>query len=75
MKNLKVYDPYPEKSFTKATVARLKQKHTELNGSVDIETVAANHINKFPTAESAFTDDFRLLPKFAPTDTLEYLKN
>ena len=75
MKNLKIYDPDPEKSFTKAKVARLKQEHTDSNVSVDIETVATNHINKFPTADSAFTNDFRLLPKFVPTDTLEHLKN
>ena len=62
MKNLKVYDPDPEKSFTKAKVARLKQEHTHLNVSVDIETVATNHISKFPTADSAFTNDFSLLP-------------
>ena len=75
MKNLKIYDPDPEKSFTKAKVARLKQKHTDSSVPVDIETVATNHINKFPTADSAFTDDFSLLPKFVPTDTLEHLKN
>ena len=54
----------------------MKQVHTDLlNVSVNIETVATNHINKFPTADSAFTNDFCLLPKFVPTDTLQHLKN
>ena len=75
MRNLKIYDPDPEKSFTKAKVARLKQEHTDRNVSVDIENVATNHIDKFPTGDSAFTNDFSLLPKFVPTDTLEHLKN
>ena len=74
MKNLKVYDPDPEKSFTKAKVAMLKQEQTEHN-LPDIENVATNHLNKFPTADSAFTNDFSLLPKFVPTDTLKHLKN
>ena len=59
MKNLKIFDPDPEKNFTKAKVAR--QEHTDLILSVDIETVATNHIYKFPTADSAFTNDFSLL--------------
>ena len=75
IKNLKIYDPDPEKSFTKAKVARLKQENTDLNVSVDIETIATNNINKFPTADSPFTNDFSLLPNFVPTDTLEHLKN
>ena len=55
----------------------MKQEHTDiLNVSVDIETVATNHINKFPTADSALTNNFSLLPKFVlMTDTLEHLKN
>ena len=70
MKNLKIYNRDSEKSFfTKAKVARLKQEHTEANVPVDIETVGTDHINKFPTADSAFSNDFSLLPKFVPTDT------
>ena len=42
MKNLKLYDPNPEKSFAEAKIARLKQEHTVLNVPVDIETVATN---------------------------------
>ena len=54
----------------------MKQEHSDLlNVSDDIETATTNHNNKFPTADSAFTNDFSLLPKFVPTDTLEHLEN
>ena len=36
---------------------------------------AANHFKNFPTVDSAFADDFTVLPTFVPTDTLEHLKN
>ena len=54
-----------------------QEHHTDLsNVSVDVGAVATNHINKFPNADSAFTNDFSLLPKFVlMTDTLEHLKN
>ena len=35
----------------------------------------ANHFKNFPTVDSAFGDDFTVLPMFVPTDTLEHLKN
>lgn len=75
MKNLKIWKSDPEKSFTKAKIAKLKQEHTDLNVPVDIETVATNQIKKFPTADLTFTKDFSLLPKFVPINTLEHLKN
>ena len=60
MKKLKIYDPEPEKTFTKAKVARLKQEHTDLNVSGDIETCATNHIDIFPTADSASMKKLRM---------------
>ena len=36
---------------------------------------ASNHFKNFPTVDSAFVDDFTVLPTFVPTDTLEHLKN
>ena len=36
---------------------------------------ATNHFKNFPTVDSAFADDFTVLPTFVPTDTLEHLKN
>ena len=35
---------------------------------------AANHFKNFPTVDSAFVDDFTVLPTFVPTYTLEHLK-
>ena len=36
--NLKIYDPDPEKSFTKATLARLKEEQREMPSSKNVET-------------------------------------
>ena len=36
---------------------------------------AANHFKNFPTVDSAFGDNFTVLPTFVRTDTLEHLKN
>ena len=74
MKNLKIYDPDPEKSFTKAKVARLKQEQSGVT-SEDVDTGNANYFDKFPNDDSAFTTDFSLLPNFVPNDTLEHQKN
>ena len=35
----------------------------------------ANHFKNFPTVDSAFGDNFTVLPTFVPSDTLEHLKN
>ena len=36
---------------------------------------AANHFKNFHTVDSAFGDDFTVLPKFVLTETLEHLNN
>ena len=36
---------------------------------------AANHFKNFPTVDSAFDDDFTVLPTLVQTDILEHLKN
>ena len=36
---------------------------------------AANHFKNFPTVDSAFDDDFTVLPTLVQTDILERLKN
>jgi len=43
--------------------AKSSKEHTEVNLKImpDIGNIAAKHLNKFPTAESCFTDDFSLL--------------
>ena len=70
MKNLKIYDPNPERSFTKAKSAR--QWRTEGNG--ETASAAANQFKNFPTFDLAFGNDFTVLSTFVPTDTLAHLK-
>lgn len=73
MNSLKIYYPNPDKSFTKAKLARLKQEQTEVMAeNVPTGYVSANH---FKNDNSAFRNDFSLLPEFVPTDTLEHLNN
>ena len=36
---------------------------------------AGNHFKNFPTVDSAFGNDFTVLPTFVSTDILEHLKN
>ena len=36
---------------------------------------AANNFKNFPTIDSAFGDDFTILPTFVPTDVLERVMN
>ena len=63
MKNLKIYDPDPERSFTKAKLARRPRNEEQSD--------VANRFRNYSTVDSAFT----VLPTFVPTDTLEHLKN
>ena len=72
MNTLKIYDPDPDKSFTKAKLARLNE---EFRGNGENTSATANHFENFPTSDSAFADDFTALPKFVPLDTLAHLQN
>ena len=47
----------------------------ELRENGETASDAANNFKNFPTIDSAFGDDFTVLPTFVPTDALEHLKN
>ena len=70
--NLKIYDHDQRgSSLYKAKLGRQIEEPRENGDPRD----AANHFKNFPTVDSAFVDDFTVLPTFVPTDTLEHLKN
>ena len=74
IKNLKIYDPDQERSFTKTKFAR-RPRNEEQRENWETASVAANHFRNYSTVDSAFGDGFTSLPTFVPTDTLEHLKN
>ena len=55
--------------------AKLERQIEELRENGENASDAANHFKNFPTVDSAFGDDFTVLPKFVLTETLEHLKN
>ena len=62
---MKIYDPDPGKSFTKA---KLVTDELRKNGETAIASDAINHLKNFP-------DDPSVVPTFVPTDALKHLKN
>ena len=55
--------------------AKLERQIEELKENAENASDAANHFKNFPTVDSAFGDDFTVLPKFVLTETLEHLNN
>ena len=74
IKNLKIYDPDQERSFTKTKFAR-RPRNEEQRENRETASDAANHFRNYSTFDSAFGDGLTVLPTFVPTDTLEHLKN
>lgn len=74
-----VYDPDPEKSYTKAKLQRHSannKKNRESNSS--ISSTAENPEVLFPTDEEAnelFNNKFSVLPNFIPMDAFQHVKN
>ena len=67
----KVYDPDKDKSYTKAKATKCR-KNAGNGGSIDPDL--SSNFKNFPTEDSAFKEDFSVLPVFVPTDTLDHLK-
>ena len=71
--NLKLYDH--DQRGSSLNKAKLARQIEELRENGEAASDAANHFKNFPTVDSAFGDDFTVLPTFVPSDTLEHLKN
>ena len=67
----KVYDPDKDKSYTKAKATKCR-KNAGNSGFIEAD-LSCSFIN-FPTEDSAFKEDFSVLPVFVPNDTLNILK-
>ena len=64
----KVYDPDPEKVFTKAKLAQLQESQQDT-----VPKDKSSEFRQFPD-DSTFHKDYSVLPLFVPTDTLDHLK-
>ena len=73
MKNLKIYDPDPERNFTKAKLAR-RPRNEQQRENGETASDAANHSGTFPPLIEHLVMLFTVLPTIVPTDTLEHLK-
>ena len=67
----KVYDPATDKSYTKAKAAKWR-RNAGNSGFIDAN-LSSSFVN-FPREDSAFKEDFSVLPVFVPNDTLDHLK-
>ena len=67
----KIYYPDKDKSYTKAKAAKCRRN---AGNSGFIGAVFSSSFINFPTEDSAFKEDFSVLPVFVPADTLDHLK-
>ena len=73
-----VYDPDPEKSYTKAKVEKLKTGSgtATFHEQIDGENLHSSIIDTFPADDNTqFSKDFSVLPPFVPMDAFEQVKN
>ena len=75
-----VYDPNPEKSYTKAKLQRhLGNDKENVADNLSISSSAENPAEVlFPTNEVAnevFNNNFSVLPNFVPMDAFQHIKN
>ena len=67
----KVYNLDKDKSYTKAKAAKCR-RNARNSGFIDADP--SSSFKNFPAEDSAFKEDFSILPVFVPTNTLGYLK-
>ena len=74
-----VYDPDPEKSYTKARLQRhLENDKENMADNLSISSSPENPKVLFPTDEVAnevFNNNFSVLPNFVPMDAFQHIKN
>ena len=70
-----VYDPDPEKSYTKAKIQRhLGNDKENVVDNLLISSSAKNPEVLFP-ADEVFNYNFSVLPNFVPMDVFQHIKN
>ena len=72
----RVYDPDPERSYTKAKREKLKRSNVTVESAVKQTSPDNSPFDSFPSDESTdFSEDFSILPSFVPMDAFEQDKN
>ena len=75
----KIYDPDPERSYTKPKVEKLKTLNIETVQTELIDQQASSCssiLDAFPPHENTqFSEDFSVFPPFVPMDAFEQVKN
>ena len=68
----KVYDPDPDRSYTKAKLDKLKRSNDSVESTPEQTSSSNFHFDTFPPDESMlFSEDFSILPSFVPMDAFE----
>ena len=72
----RVYDPDPERSYTKTKLGKLKRSNATVESAVKQTSPVNPPFDSFPSDESTqFSEDFSILPSFGPMDAFEQVKN
>ena len=70
-----VYDPDPDKSFTKEKLNRVENKENTAPNVADVTNLSNNDSIVFPPDEStSFNNDYTVLQNFVPMDAFQHLK-
>ena len=74
----KVYDPDPDRSYTKAKLDKLKRANDTVESALG-QTIASSSVSPFdsfpPDDSTLFSEDYSVLPSFVPMDAFEQVKN
>ena len=71
-----VYDPDPDRSYTKAKLDKLKWSNDSVGNTLKQTSLSDSPFDNFPPDESTlFSGDFSALPPFAPMDAFQQVKN
>ena len=72
----RVYDPDPERSYTKAKLEKLKRSNATVESAAKQTSPNNSPFDSFPPDESTqYSEDFSILPSFVPMDAFEQVKN
>ena len=74
----KVYDPDPDRSYTKAKLHKLNRANDTVESALG-QTIASSSVSSFdsfpPDDSTLFLEDYSVLPSFVPMDAFEQVKN